>query len=147
VQERAHFWLPNSESASPTTHELLDSPTSERMYIDQNEIVRVRVEMDEFWDDEPGPPKAQEGVHVRRELRRAPFSIIVRSFSSEGELGLILCLHSAQLLNKALGLWHGGNRRKQKRWTKSKLEFLCTCIIGTHGSILAATISSYRLSD
>jgi DNA-directed RNA polymerase III subunit RPC8 len=47
------------------------------MYIDQNEIVRIRVEADEFYDDEPGPPKAAEGVQVRRELRRAPFSIIV----------------------------------------------------------------------
>jgi DNA-directed RNA polymerase III subunit RPC8 len=47
------------------------------MYIDQNEIVRIRVETDEFYDDEPGPPKAAEGVQVRRELRRAPFSVIV----------------------------------------------------------------------
>jgi DNA-directed RNA polymerase III subunit RPC8 len=47
------------------------------MYIDQNEIVRIRVEADEFYDDEPGPPKAAEGVQVRREQGRAPFSIIV----------------------------------------------------------------------
>jgi len=73
--ERAHFWLPDSEAT--TTHELLDSPTSSRMYIDQNETVRIRVEADEFYDDEPGPPKAAEGVQVRREQRRAPFSIIV----------------------------------------------------------------------
>ena len=73
--ERAHFWLPDSEAT--TTHELLDSPTSSRMYIDQNEIVRVRVEADEFYDDEPGPPKAAEGVQVRREQGRAPFSVIV----------------------------------------------------------------------
>lgn len=50
------------------------------MYIDQNEIVRVRVEADEFCDDEPGPPKATEGVQVRREAGRAPFSMTVSSF-------------------------------------------------------------------
>jgi len=37
----------------------------------------VRVEADEFYDDEPGPPKASEGVHVMRESRRAPYSVIV----------------------------------------------------------------------
>lgn len=47
------------------------------MYIDQGEVVRVRVEVDEFYDDEPGPPKAAEGVTVKREVRRAPYSIIV----------------------------------------------------------------------
>jgi len=51
------------------------------MYIDQNEIVRIRVEADEFYDDEPGPPKAAEGVQVMRELRRAPFSIIVSVYT------------------------------------------------------------------
>ena len=48
------------------------------MYIDSGEILRVRVEGDEFYDDEPGPPKALEGVQVEREARRAPYSIIVR---------------------------------------------------------------------
>ncbi|EIM86621.1 polymerase III polypeptide H [Stereum hirsutum FP-91666 SS1] len=74
VNERAHFWLPSAE-ATATTHELLDSPTSERMYIDQGEIVRVRVETDEFYDDEPGPPKAQEGIQVVREARRPPYNV------------------------------------------------------------------------
>ena len=73
--ERAHFWLPGSEAA--TTHELLDSPTTERMYVDQGEIVRVRIEVDEFYDDEPGPPKATEGVHVKIESRRPPYTITV----------------------------------------------------------------------
>ncbi|KAF8649293.1 hypothetical protein AX16_005897 [Volvariella volvacea WC 439] len=72
--ERAHFWLPESELTS--THELLDTPVSERMYIDQGEIVRVRVEADEFYDDEPGPPKALDGVVVPREARRSPYTII-----------------------------------------------------------------------
>lgn len=48
------------------------------MYIDQGEVVRVRVEADEFYDDEPGPPKAAEGVMVKREARRPPYTIIVR---------------------------------------------------------------------
>ena len=47
------------------------------MYIDQGEVLRARVEADEFYDDEPGPPKAAEGVAVKREARRAPYSIIV----------------------------------------------------------------------
>lgn len=73
--ERAHFWLPDSEAT--TSHELLESPASDRMYIDQGEIVRVRVEADEFYDDEPGPPKAAEGVVIKREARRPPYTIIV----------------------------------------------------------------------
>lgn len=75
--ERAHFWLPESEAT--TSHELLESATADRMYIDQGEIVRVRVETDEFYDDEPGPPKAAEGVVIKREARRAPYTIIVSS--------------------------------------------------------------------
>ena len=48
------------------------------MYIDTSEIVRVRVEADEFYDDEPGPPKAAEGVmQVKAERRRPPYTIIV----------------------------------------------------------------------
>ena len=66
-------------SEATTTHELLDSPTSERMYIDTGDILRVRVEADEFYDDEPGPPKATEGVQqVKTEARRAPYTITVR---------------------------------------------------------------------
>ncbi|KAF7799157.1 hypothetical protein EIP86_010388 [Pleurotus ostreatoroseus] len=63
-----------AESTSP--HDLLDSPTTERMYIDPGEILRVRVEADEFYDDEPGPPKATEGVQqAKTEARRAPYTI------------------------------------------------------------------------
>ena len=80
--ERAHFWLPDSEAT--TTHELLESPTVDRMYIDQGEIVRVRVEADEFYDDEPGPPKAAEGVVIKREARRPPYTITV-SFEAMNE--------------------------------------------------------------
>jgi len=53
------------------------------MYIDAGEIVRVRVESDEFYDHEPGPPpKALEGVRVAREQKKAPYTVIVRTLSS-----------------------------------------------------------------
>ncbi|KZS94412.1 hypothetical protein SISNIDRAFT_473907 [Sistotremastrum niveocremeum HHB9708] len=81
VRERAHFWIP--EGGDTPAAELLDTPTENRMYIDQGEIMRVRVETDEFYDDEPGPPKAAEGVQVKRELRRSPYSIIC-SISEQG---------------------------------------------------------------
>ncbi|EPQ56176.1 hypothetical protein GLOTRDRAFT_59284 [Gloeophyllum trabeum ATCC 11539] len=72
--ERAHFWLADA-GPEQGTHELLDSPVAARMYIDKGEVVRVRVEMDEFYDDEPGPPKASEGVRVEREQRRPPYTV------------------------------------------------------------------------
>ena len=78
--ERAHFWLPSAadNETKPTVHDMLDSPTTERMYIDAGEIVRVRVESDEFYDHEPGPPpKALEGVRVAREQKKSPYTIIV----------------------------------------------------------------------
>jgi len=75
--ERAHFWLPDSEA--PVSQQLLDSPVSERMYIDQGEVLRVRVEAEDFYDDEPGPPKMAEGVQIMREPKRAPYNIIVGS--------------------------------------------------------------------
>jgi DNA-directed RNA polymerase III subunit RPC8 len=59
---------------------MLDTPLTDRMYIDQGEVIRVRVEADEFYDFEPGPPKAQDGVAVKLEPKRAPYVIVVRSF-------------------------------------------------------------------
>ena len=48
------------------------------MFIDPGEILRVRVEADEYYDDEPGPPKATEGVQqAKTEARRAPYTITV----------------------------------------------------------------------
>ncbi len=76
--ERAFFWVPESELTTST--ELLDTDVASRMYIDAGEVVRVRVEADEFHDDEPGPPKMAEGVQVKQEPRRAPYQIIVRFF-------------------------------------------------------------------
>ncbi|KAG5650037.1 hypothetical protein H0H81_000987 [Sphagnurus paluster] len=78
--DRAHFWLPDSPLDSSQTHELLDTPVTARMYLDAGEPVRVRVEADEFFDDEPGPPKMADGVQVPRAagVGRAPYSVIVR---------------------------------------------------------------------
>lgn len=58
---------------------MLDSAVADRMYIDAGEVVRVRIEADEFYDDEPGPPKATEGVHQAQTMegRRAPYTITV----------------------------------------------------------------------
>ena len=88
--ERAFFWLPSYEPPEsepdhiPTQHELLDSALADRMYIDANEVLRVRVESDEFFDDEPGPPKAAEGVlQTKVERRRAPYSMIVSHLNTE----------------------------------------------------------------
>ena len=57
---------------------MLDSPVSQRMYIDQNEVMRVRIEADDFYDDEPGPPKAAEGVQIAQIPKRSPYTITVR---------------------------------------------------------------------
>lgn len=61
---------------------MLDTPLTSRMYIERNEAVRIRVESDEFFDDEPGPPKAAEGVLVQKPLRRSPYQVTVRLFLS-----------------------------------------------------------------
>ncbi|TDL23720.1 hypothetical protein BD410DRAFT_768329 [Rickenella mellea] len=88
--ERAHFWLPTYEPPEsdpdhvPSQHELLDSPVSERMYIDAGEILRTRVEADEFFDDEPGPPKAAEGVMAKKAERRRPPYNVVCSIAEQG---------------------------------------------------------------
>ncbi|KAJ6561167.1 hypothetical protein DFH09DRAFT_1316283 [Mycena vulgaris] len=55
------------------------------MWIDKGEVVRVRVETDEFYDDEPGPIKMADGVQVVREVQaQAPFTVTC----SMEELGL-----------------------------------------------------------
>lgn len=56
---------------------MLDTPLTSRMYIDRNEVMRIRIESDEFFDDEPGPPKAAEGVLVQKPLRRSPYQVTV----------------------------------------------------------------------
>ena len=71
------------------------------MYIDQGEIVRVRVETDEFYDDEPGPPKAAEGVAIKREARRPPYTVIVSLFLKYGS---VISLTAAQCSISEQGL-------------------------------------------
>ncbi|KAJ7156854.1 polymerase III polypeptide H [Mycena crocata] len=71
--ERAHFWMSGFEGKQS---EMLDTPTADRMWIDKGEVVRVRVESDEFYDDEPGPIKMADGVQVVKEVpSRAPFTV------------------------------------------------------------------------
>ncbi|KAJ7355704.1 RNA polymerase III subunit Rpc25-domain-containing protein [Mycena albidolilacea] len=96
--EPAHFWLPNAEE----TTELLDSPTVDRMWIDKGEVVRVRIEADEFYDDEPGPVKMADGLQVVREVQaRAPFTITA-SMAEQG-LGPTSWWSAAQLEEGAEG--------------------------------------------
>jgi DNA-directed RNA polymerase III subunit RPC8 len=75
-QERSHFWIADPDTAAAHSS-LLDIPTADRMYIDTGEVLRIRVEADEFVDEEPGPPKAAEGVRVERVAMRAPYAITV----------------------------------------------------------------------
>jgi DNA-directed RNA polymerase III subunit RPC8 len=76
--EQAFFWAPQMPEES-TRLELLDGDKEDRFYIDPGNLIRFRVESDEFIDDEPGPPKALEGVRLERakEAKRPPYSIIV----------------------------------------------------------------------
>jgi len=72
--EKTHFWLANVEGEVTET-EMLDSDINDRLYIDRGETVRIRVEYDEFHDDEPGPPKAVDGVYSKAKAKRAPYEI------------------------------------------------------------------------
>jgi len=86
AEEQHFFWNPNVEGMSSL--ELLDTPVSERNYIETGEHVRVRVESDEFHDDEPGPPKMMsDGVMSTRDGKRAPYTVIC-SIAEQG-LGLL----------------------------------------------------------
>lgn len=76
--ELAFFWAPQMPEGS-TRLELLDGDKEDRFYIDPGNLIRFRVESDGFIDDEPGPPKALEGVRLElaKEAKRPPYSIIV----------------------------------------------------------------------
>ena len=55
------------------------------MYIDAGEVIRMRVEADEFYDDEPGPvqkPEINGPVKAAStgENKRPPYTIIVSDF-------------------------------------------------------------------
>ncbi len=72
------FWAPTLE-VTASREALMDSTFSDRLYIDQDTPIRVRVEGDEFYEHEPGPPKATEGVRVdrTREPKQPPYRIMV----------------------------------------------------------------------
>ncbi|KAG8779211.1 DNA-directed RNA polymerase III subunit rpc25 [Serendipita sp. 401] len=78
------FWAPKLE-ADATRTQLMDMPLSERLYIELEAPIRFRVEGDEFYDEEPGPPKATEGVRIdlTREPKRAPYQIFA-SITGQG---------------------------------------------------------------
>ncbi|KAF7317815.1 hypothetical protein MKEN_00869400 [Mycena kentingensis (nom. inval.)] len=77
--EPAHLWLASNPDINSS--EVLDTPIDERMWIDKGEVVRIRVESDEFSDNEPGPVKMADGIQVVRDVpTRATFTI----FASDG---------------------------------------------------------------
>ncbi|CAE6521565.1 unnamed protein product [Rhizoctonia solani] len=101
--EQAFFWLPPHHWASgqgfvhhnhlfrltqayatdepPSTTQLLDTDITTRLYLDRNEVIRLRVERDEFYDNEPGPRKAETSQLGQEERveddadRKAPYTI------------------------------------------------------------------------
>ncbi|CAE6470773.1 unnamed protein product [Rhizoctonia solani] len=90
--EQAFFWLPPHHWASdepPSTTQLLDTDITTRLYLDRNEVIRLRVERDEFYDNEPGPRKAetvqsgQEGGIEDDVDKKAPYTITA-SISGDG---------------------------------------------------------------
>jgi hypothetical protein len=76
IIQRTRIFLELRDNVNSRT---TDSPEAERLYINQIEIVRVRVVRDEFCDDEPGPPKATEGVPIRvqGQARRLLYTVTV----------------------------------------------------------------------
>jgi DNA-directed RNA polymerase III subunit RPC8 len=90
--------------------EMLDTPLAERMYIDQGDTVRVRVESDEFYDDEPGPPKATDGVQTKHVPQRNPYSVTVRKDRLSRGPSLINC--QCSISEQGLGpiaWWNGAS--------------------------------------
>ncbi|QRV88735.1 DNA-directed RNA polymerase III subunit C25 [Ceratobasidium sp. AG-Ba] len=88
LNEQAFFWIPvDAESPIPTPSQLLDTDVSNRRYLDRGDIIRLRVERDEFYDNEPGPRKGESILEERAEDdvdRKAPYTII----ASIQQLGL-----------------------------------------------------------
>ncbi|KAG8685057.1 DNA-directed RNA polymerase III subunit rpc25 [Ceratobasidium sp. 394] len=81
LNEQAFFWLPPNHwptDEPPSATHLLDTDITTRLYLDRSEIVRIRVERDEFYDNEPGPKKAESGLEERIDDdtdRKAPYTI------------------------------------------------------------------------
>ena len=97
--ELAFFWAPQMPEKS-TRLELLDGDKEDRFYIDPGNQIRFRVESDEFIDDEPGPPKALEGVRLEKEAKRPPYSIIV-SESTKTSVRFYVTRHTQGIYNKS----------------------------------------------
>ncbi|KAH9912055.1 uncharacterized protein BXZ73DRAFT_56618 [Epithele typhae] len=90
-KERSHIWLLRSEATS--SHELLDSPLADGMYIDVGDVLLVRVNADEYMTMSLDQPKAHEGVQQAREVRLPPYTVICPM--SEQGLGPVLWWRNA----------------------------------------------------
>lgn len=115
--EQQYFWNPQAEGSSAT--ELLDTPIDERNYIEPGGLIRVRVDSDEFHDDEPGPPRAIEGVSVEDHSRRPPYQIYVRCVQTKFQIAPLTLWLSVLLPHKGLVCYRGGRDRNKKtrQWT------------------------------
>ena len=58
----------------------------------------MRVEQDEFYDDEPGPVKVVEGVQQERVKARPPYTIVC-SIAEQG-LGPVVWWNGAQVVEQ-----------------------------------------------
>ena len=72
--ERCHFWVLESTLTSSGA-ELLDTPVAERMYIERDAYGSNLI----FMTTKPGLPKLTEGVQVKRESKRPPYTVCVSS--------------------------------------------------------------------
>ena len=96
------------------------------MYIDSGEVVRLRVEADDFCDDEPGPTKVSETAAAgAQQPRRAPYVVCVNQILLEGDL-LLMHYASVRSQSRVLDLLHGGlvhnrSNRDKMIWTKARL--------------------------
>ncbi|CAG7847507.1 DNA-directed RNA polymerase III subunit rpc8 Short=RNA polymerase III subunit C8; AltName: Full=RNA polymerase III subunit C25 [Serendipita indica DSM 11827] len=77
------FWAAQMEPDTKRT-ELMDSPFQERLYIELDAPIRFRVEGDEFYDDEPGPPKAAQGAKYDLTVSKRPPYRIFASIAGQG---------------------------------------------------------------
>lgn len=107
------------------------------MYIDAGEVLRVRVELDEFYDDEPGPPKATEGVQqAPTEQRRPPYSITVSSLHMFANCGWLLTL--AAVLDCRTGLGAYGVVEERGSYGRGVIirDGVCDCPVQNYGNIV-----------
>ncbi|KAG8689015.1 DNA-directed RNA polymerase III subunit rpc25, partial [Ceratobasidium sp. 395] len=119
LNEQAFFWLPPHHwptDEAPSATQLLDTDITTRLYLDRNEIIRIRVERDEFYDNEPGPKKAEQGLEERIDDdtdRKAPYTITA-SVHGDG-LG-------------ALAWWENTEQEEQGMEASHTLEMFQSCV-------------------